>query len=309
MKKLAIAIIVAALGWSAYWVVQARLTRSALDTALSDLREAGWEASYGALDVRGFPNRIDVDISELSLADPASGFAWDVPFLQVFRLVYNHSHFIFAFPDRQEIATSTGTWVVESEGLRSSLVLGDAQSLGRLHAEAESVTATGEESRIDLSALRANFDAVEAGLPVYRLSVSARDGREAGREIALRGEVTFDQPPTLAGAPARIEAVEIARMDYVLPEASVALSGDLDVDELGRLSGDVDVEAQDWQVLLEDAVAEGRVPEEWATTARGALGLVASMRGSADTLDVTLRLEDGRIFLGPIPVGTAPRLP
>ena len=309
MKKLAIAIIVAALGWSAYWFVEARAMRSLTEAWVQDLRSDGWDASYEAIDVRGFPNRVDAEITNLSLADPASGFAWDVPFLQVFRLVYNHSHFIFAFPERQEIATSAGAWVVESEGLRSSLVLGEGQSLGRLHAEAESVTATGEDSRIDLSALRANFDAVEAGVPVYRLSVSARDGREAEREIALRGEVTFDRVPSLSGGPARIEAIEIGRMDYSLPEASVALSGDLDVDELGRLSGDVDVEAQDWQVLLEDAVAEGRVPEEWATTARGALGLVASMRGSADTLDVTLRLEDGRIFLGPIPVGTAPRLP
>ena len=45
MKKLAILILVAALGWSAYWFVEARALWSLTTAWMQDLRAEGWEAS------------------------------------------------------------------------------------------------------------------------------------------------------------------------------------------------------------------------------------------------------------------------
>ncbi|SLN52022.1 hypothetical protein ROJ8625_02608 [Roseivivax jejudonensis] len=309
MKRLAILVAAAAVLWSGYWWVEARAFRSLTAGAFADLQADGWEARYSDLSVSGFPNRVDATVEDLVLADPPGDTAWEAPFVQVFRLVYDHSHFIFAFPERQHVTLDGTRSDVTSEGLRASLVLGPGQSLGRLHAEAVRLTAVSDDGRLDLSDLRANLDAVEPGSRDYRLSVAAKDGREADRDLSLRATLTFDAPPGLSDAAARIETIDIARAEYTLPDARVRLSGTLDVDDRGRLSGDVSILAEDWQALLDDAVDEGRVPESWAETAEDALGLVARIRGSEATLDVGLRLERGEVYLGPVRIGEAPRLP
>ena len=45
------------------------------------------------------------------------------------------------------------------------------------------------------------------------------------------------------------------------------------------------------------------LPPEIADTVRDVLGLVASLNGNRDTLDVTLGLDRGRVMLGPLPIG------
>ena len=47
---------------------------------------------------------------------------------------------------------------------------------------------------------------------------------------------------------------------------------------------------------------------EVAATLYSGLSLLAMLSGNKDTLDVPLRFADRIMFLGPIPVGEAPRL-
>ncbi|UMA63872.1 DUF2125 domain-containing protein [Roseivivax marinus] len=317
MRLLAALIVVAALAWSGLWAVQAWIARGAIEDWAEAQRAAGWEVSYSDLDVGGFPNRVDVRMSDLAVANPEAGWAWEAPFLQAFRLVYKLDHFIFAFPERQVVSTPEGTWQVDSEGLRASLVLRSGTELGRLHVEADSLVAEDEEGgRTEIDDLRGAFDRVEDTAPIYRLSVAAETGLGDGPEdggtrdpdIALRADVTFDAAPALDSGPVRPVRIEIDRAEYAFEAARLRLDGDVDVDGDGRLSGDVSLLAENWQALLDEAVDDGRLEPDAAETLEGVLGLVARIRGSSDTLDVGLRLEDGAAYLGPVPLGQAPRL-
>jgi hypothetical protein len=50
------------------------------------------------------------------------------------------------------------------------------------------------------------------------------------------------------------------------------------------------------------------VPESLLGTLESGLTLMAQMSGNPETLDVPLTFRNGRILLGPIPIGPAPIL-
>jgi hypothetical protein len=43
-------------------------------------------------------------------------------------------------------------------------------------------------------------------------------------------------------------------------------------------------------------------------TVESVIGFLAGMTGQRDDLDVTVRLDQGFVFLGPLPIGEGPRL-
>ena len=86
---------------------------------------------------------------------------------------------------------------------------------------------------------------------------------------------------------------------------TVQINGDVDVDGSGRLDGALDLRAEDWRAYLDAQGADGGGPEE---AVRGLLEMVSLVSGGGETLDLTLRLEDGQMSVGLIPLGPAPRL-
>ena len=56
------------------------------------------------------------------------------------------------------------------------------------------------------------------------------------------------------------------------------------------------------------AVRADLLPEQMRGTIEGLLGVVAGLSGDPEVIDAELTFSDGRTFLGPLPVGPAPRL-
>ena len=52
-------IVVAALGWSAYWFVGAIALERAMVGWMDDRRSEGWQADAGTVETQGFPSRFD----------------------------------------------------------------------------------------------------------------------------------------------------------------------------------------------------------------------------------------------------------
>ena len=88
MRTLLAIVILAALAWSGWWFVQSTARDRAMEAWLADRRAAGWVAEAEDVRVRGFPNRVDTVITELSLSDPDAGWAWQADGLQVLSLSY-----------------------------------------------------------------------------------------------------------------------------------------------------------------------------------------------------------------------------
>ena len=101
MRLLLAVIVIAALGWSAYWVIGQRGLEQGLADWFEARRAEGWVAETSDLRVRGFPNRFDTGFSDLLLADPETGLAWEAPYFQLSALSYRPNHVIAVWPEEQ----------------------------------------------------------------------------------------------------------------------------------------------------------------------------------------------------------------
>ena len=86
-------VVLAAALWCGWWFVGRAGHVAAIETWAEDRRRAGWDVSYEELGVAGFPNRFDTTLSEVTMADPASGVAWSAPFVQFLSLAYKPHQF------------------------------------------------------------------------------------------------------------------------------------------------------------------------------------------------------------------------
>ncbi len=325
MKRLTLIVIVAALAWSAHWVWGSQRFEAQLAGWLDERRAEGWVAEAADISIAGFPNRYDATLDQLMLADPDRGLAWDMPFLQIFRLSYHPGHLIAVWPDTHRLATPRGGLALAHDDMRASLVV-DRGAVARTVLVAEGLEIAGDgggrlsATRAQLSAERLTIDAARYRMALQTEGVRPPDlpGLRAEAEgilpetfDQLRADMTveFDRPWDAASlSDARPQPL---RIDLALAEAQwgsllFQAAGVLDVNGRGVPTGEIALKLRNWQ----DMIAMGRVteaaPEALLGSLEQALTLLSGLSGRSDTLDMTLDFRGGRVFLGPVPLGPAP---
>ena len=136
MRTLLAIVVLAALGWSAYWWVHATAMDRAMTGWLADRRAAGWVAEAEDVRVRGFPSRVDTIVTGLDLADPRGGWAWQAEEFQVLSLSYRPNHVIAVLPGEQVLSTPYETIRAKAGQLRGSVIFRPTPRL-ELDAQAE----------------------------------------------------------------------------------------------------------------------------------------------------------------------------
>ena len=337
MKRLLILILAAAALWSGYWLFGASGVRASFTAWFEERRSAGWVADTANLEVRGFPNRFDTTFTDIMLADPSTGWAWEAPFFQLLALSYKPNHVIAIWPNRQRIATPLGHYGVTNADMQASVVLWPGMDLAldriRLVADTVQIAGSGDNatsaSAVRIAAERLGADgqaatsAPDQGETRYRIAVSAEGfapdsklraridptGRLPRTLDALRADVTlgFDRPWNRS-------ALEMARPQPALialrlaearwGELELKAAGNLEVDAQGEATGRITVKAQNWREILRMARASGELPGGLAETLEQGLSLLA---GRNDGIAIALEFRRGRLWIGPVPVMASPR--
>jgi len=331
MRGMLILIVVAALAWSVYWAVGSTGATKSFEDWFETRRADGWVAEYSDLSTQGFPNRFDTTLTDVSLADPDTGLAWEAPFFQVFALSYKPNHIIAVWPDEQLIATPQAKYDVASTDMRASLVTRPAPGLplDRLTLTVEDLSvhpvAADQPTRADSLVLAA--ERATAADSSYRLGLTA-DGFAPALEWRVRIDPGDTLPETLEALsvdmtvtfdkPWDLSAIEDARpqptrIDIKLAEArwgrlELQAAGEVTVDRAGIPTGEITVKARNWRDILRLATESGALPPAFAGTLEDGLTLVSQMAGNPKTLDIPLGLKNGRVLLGPVPLGPAPLL-
>jgi len=330
MRVLLAAILVAALGWSAYWVVGQNGLHSTFSAWFDARRAEGWVAETSDLTIAGFPNRFDIGFSDLMLADPETGLAWQAPFFQILTLSYRPNHVIAVWPEDQIIATPIEKYRVESNDMRASLVMAPNT---RLAPERGTLTAaflriapeTRPNETTALNALSLASERQEGAR--YRLGLSAEGltlsspwrasldprGRLPSQISGLHADldVTFDRPwdrSAVEEARPQPTAIKLTLVDATWGQLHLQAAGAVTVTAEGYPEGEITLKARNWREILSLAEASGALPQALAKTVENGLSLLAQMNGNPETLDVPLRFSRGLTFLGPIPLGPAPLL-
>ena len=330
MRILLVIVIAAAASWSGYWLIGSRGVENGLRGWLDAQADAGWVANYTSVNTRGFPNRLDTTITDLELADPATGVAWSAPFFQLLRLSYNPNHIIAVWPNEQTIASPRQRITVVSERARGSFVFKpgtdfelDRSSVvfnGIMLSSNEGWSSAIAEGLLATRPSAARADTVDIGFELTDLrpaSPALAQLADAGllpgtvEQLKIDAALTFDAPWDRQAIEVRrpaVTEVELNLLQVKWGQLDLWAAGDLSVNAAGQASGSITVKARNWREMLQIAVASGWIPEGLGSTLESGLGLLAQLSGSPKTLDAPLTFRNGRVSFGPIPLGALPPL-
>ena len=326
MRALVWVVAAAAVTWGGYWFVGARALETAAQAWLRTQGEAGLVAGHSALSVSGFPNRFDLTVTDLRLADPASGYGWTAPFVQILSLSYKPWHIIAAFASQQQVRTPWQDLAVASDRLQGSVVIVPDTNLAL-----DRLTLVGKGMRVtsDLG--------WTAGLDTLRFATRRLGGDGTRHEIGLEMLGLAPDPGIMAALPDFPETLEKLRLDAIVtltvpldrragqvrPRAShvdvkevrlvwgtLVLSGSGSVAAAadGLAEGRIALRLTNWRDAMPLAVAAGLITAEVAPTWQNMLALLAAQTGTPEDLDLPLIFARGRTSLGPFPLGPAPRM-
>lgn len=329
MRALLWIILVAAALWGGYWFAGAKATEQAVSGwfAAQDGRPVA--AQHQGIAVRGFPNRFDLTITQPEIRDAETGTGWSAPFAQIFTMTWKPWHLIAALPQEQTLSLPGQDLTISSTVMQGSLVLvpGMDLTLDRLSTESDGITVRSSAgwavsaTSANLATRRAPDSAMGHQIwaelttvtpdAAFRMALSPlSDLPEQIERLRLDGTVTLSAPVDrhLATTRPDLQALTVKEALLVWGDLTVSGKGDIVPTADGTAEGRIDIRIDNWRKLVPVLVAAGLVTPEVSETVTRAMELMAAQDGTPDVLDVPLVFASGRMSLGPIPLGPAPRL-
>lgn len=330
MRRLIVLILVVAGVWMGLWAAGSIAYEKGLKGWIEARRGEGWVADVAKLNVAGFPNRFDTTLTDLHMADPATGIAWSAPFVQFLSLAYKPHQVIAVLPTTHVFSTPFQTMTISSEQARGSLFLEPSTALP-LDRSVVVIRALDISStlgwRVALDEARFAAEKTVATRNEYRIGAQLNGlAPSAGARLVLDpGGLLPDTIDTMhLDATLRFTdpwdryAIEVARPQVTEIElddlsarwgdVTFRAAGKLKVDAAGVPTGRISIKAVEWRRLLDMAIGSGLLADTFRPALERALELMASLEGPPNTLDAPLSFENGFISFGPIPLGSAPRI-
>ena len=325
MRRLIWAVLAVSGLWGGYWFVGS----TALERAAR-----GWLASAApgvtatAVDVAGFPNRFDLTLTDLRVGK-AGEVVWNAPFLQLLMLSYKPWHLIAAFPPGQTVTLADGTVLaVTADKLQASLVVTPtrAVALDRIVVAGDGLgVAVDGTPGLSLDSLRfatrldpARVDTHEIGLDLNGLRPAAavltalpdRPLPKGDASVHVDAFLGFSAPlDRFAGATQPVPVlIEVKEARLVWDDIVIGATGRLTPDAEGLAQGQIDLTLSGWNSAIALAVAAGVLRPEIAPTWAELARRMAEASATPGRIDLALVFANGRMRLGPLPLGPAPRL-
>lgn len=329
MRKLLVLLVLGTALWSGYWFVGSSAIRRGAEDWFAQAAARGVTAEKTGLDVVGFPNRFDLTVEGLNIADPASGIGWRAPFAQVFAMTWKPWHIIAALAPRQVLTLPDQEVTVEAQGLRASVRARPETDLPLAMAVLETgVFLAQSTAGWTLGADRAvlSYGAAEAGGNAYHIALDIaglapdpallrRLDPDGGLPktlsvVTVRATTTLTAPiDRHAGTTRpRLAALDLADLSLSWGDVSAAATGTISPDNQGFAAGRIQITVTNWRRIMPLLVASGAVKPELAQTVETMLGNLAAQTGDPEVLKLPLVMEAGWMSLGPLPLGPAPQL-
>ena len=316
--------------WMGYWAIAAIALDRALTGWLAAREAEGWVANYTNVEVGGFPTTFEARLTDLELADPRTGVAWQAPEFRFDAASARPTSITAYWPPVQSVASPFERIAVSSDTMsgRVSFAPNTALALQSSDIELANVelaSTAGWTSQ--LSAGRLTTEQSDAGDDAHDIVFEATALRLAEpvkaaldpanvlpEEVELMRLVAtadFDAPWdrfAIERARPQITALDLEDLRATWGNLDLRAAGQLSVDSEGIPDGRITIKATNWREMLDIAEATGVIPVQLLPTLERALELLASLSGPPETLDAPLSFQGGFVSFGPIPLGPAPRL-
>ena len=297
-----------ALLYGGYWVAGRTAKVAAIDGAITQLRETGWQVETADIATRGFPSRFDTTFEEPRLTAPSGMIAWQAPWAQLLAVSYLPNRAILALADSQTLTVAGEPVAIATRDMRASVRVAPATRLPleavTMEAGPTALLGPGWEARFGrlLAAIRDRgtpgdydlyLDLSQIELPVEAPSLGA-----ALPLVRLEGTLTLDAPldrHTTAVRPLRLDLREL-RM--VWGPSTALVTADLTWTD-GLPNGPVSLDVTAWKTLLDGLTEAGLLTEAQAQRNADAFRLSA---GESDTVTLDFEVRDGILFFGFFPI-------
>lgn len=312
------------------WMIWAKTTERVVTEWLNARTNEGWYVNYDSVEVTGFPTEFRTELASLELADPETGWLWTLPVMTLEAQALRPDRIRAIWPEEQTLASPSERLSINAAAITSDL---DVQPTEQFALDASDTILRDVQIQSD-----AGWRMV---LPEGQISMirqvdepSTYDITFAARDLAppapmrtsldpagvlpdtletldYRATMAFDRPWDLRAIEDRrpqITSLDLDEANAVWGGLILRATGQIDVDASGVPDGALAVRAENWREMVAMAVRAGVLPESVAGTAEGILGVVAGLSGNPEVIDADLQFSNGRMFLGPLPIGPAPRL-
>ncbi len=299
-------IVICAIGWSVYWVIGGRIMDERVERWLDFPADSNWSVAYDGVALAGYPNRFDTTVTGFELRHKNSEAAWRINPLRLFALSYQPQKFIAVWPAEQTVILPRGGLVdVFTDDMRASMSFGtDALPYEAVMSIKGALLATPM-----------------GAVPIedVLLAMRAVDGDGAGEDydVDMRVDGLYlpvqDEPSRIDGhIRARVvmdEArVDIMSSDVRLEGVVLQATGSLGADTDGYLVGDLSVAVQNYTELPALLAVYGVIKPTMAARVGKTLSFISALALDKSRVSVPLRFDGGKMYLGPLPIGEAPRL-
>lgn len=323
-------LLTAGLIWTLYWAVGAWGLRHDIGAWFAEQARQGWLAEYGGMESFGFPLDHGARVLTPVLADPGTGIAWSGAWIHLQRPALVPGTVAIAFPPgSQRLSRFDKTLSLQASDMTVNLDLAPGAALsvtgltlqsGPWHlSDTDQGGVTGHSLILELLegnvARRYHITGTASGMHLQGRAWRALTTPDASEDrlidLVFEADVLFDAAwdrraiELRRPQPRQIE-LKLAQIRW--GAAAFDATGTIELDESGLPSGQVALTARNWSELLRLAEQAGLLPPSSKAMSERILGLLADINGEGQDLRATLSMTRGQMYLGPLPLGKAPRL-
>ena len=330
MRRLVWIIAVLATLWGGLWMLASSMLENGMTRWFTDRRAEGWQAEVGTISMTGFPGKLNMTVKVVSLADPATGVAFNAEELLISARSYWPAYVTVKLPSTPiGLRTPDISLSIEANATQVDLRLRPhtALQLEQLSAISGPWQLNTPEGPLlwaeDFSAEVIQGQVAET----YRFALSANqltpgglirdalllapDWPPAFEAFAADVTVTFDTPLdrfTLEDRRPQPREIQADRIELHWGALRLSAEGKLNVNTTGIPDGHLDLLIENWREALDITKKSGVLPAGVLPQAELMLTALANMNDDPETLDLSITFKDGATYLGPIPLGPAPSL-
>jgi hypothetical protein len=310
--------------WSGYWWVGAL----GLEKGVNDwIAQQEGRLTVEKVEVHGIPNRFDLTLTAPVFTDPSSSISVSSPFAQVYAMTWKPWHLIVALPSGQVITLPDQKLNLASDYLRASLQVHPSASLPlqEVVGEAKALSLVSDAGWvISLKTAQASVaedeqaNSYRFGLKVDQIipdaslmqSLASTDLPAVMEEIYLDAHAALTAPidRNAVDTQPKLAKFTLTQARATWGELKFSATGALEAGPDGLAMGKIDLRIDGWKRLPPILVAMGLVKSDVAPTVENMMGVMAAQDGHPEVLAISLTCKDGRMSLGPLPLGPAPRL-
>ncbi len=315
--RLGIFIVAACVIYTAAWYFATNKVQNWLQDAMQSGRGSGYQIECPGLELKGFPFRVGLFCDSMTMQGHAYGAGLSTGAIRSAAQVYDPGHAVFEIDGPALLQPSVGLFGEFDWSLFHGSVIANLDGVDRMSIETNDATAalsssfTNHRADVEVGQGALHVRQFSGDLDVVASASNAKVDTTLLRHQLPRFSATVDltlaklggllNGKRFAGGPVEGQMRRLA-LDFA-SQGSLAITGPFTISQDGYLSGEFDVQVEDFDALA--AVLSASFPQS-ESTIMASRQLVADLSPDGKRGRVRVTVSSGTILLGVIPVGFIP---